>query len=464
MESEARDEDAYQDSFEAIGAELASARLERGLQIAELAQHLRISRHYLKHLEAGDFDSLPGATYVSGYIRSLAREVGLDPVAMTQRYRALLDDKAGMPSYQFPVNNQQPQRSGAMIASIIVIFAVGGYGGWYAAGKPDLLSGLLGPGTQETAAIPQVETTVTEPDNLVSGDTDDASVAFSEAVPASASAEQVVDTDMAASAAPADDAGAAQPSVAAVELAAGQTSTPQTSTPQTGIAAAGEEEPDGMALAASAPDAEAPAGEDALAARGGAATGSPVLVEDDAGDLASLAGPASSLSTDRDPDDALSAIDATGLSTPVESVSEVPSGDTAQLASLDGVVADEDQDNTVAGSGQAVASRATADDEPLAGSGVAFARQRLPELEITVRATGVSWVEIIRNDGEEVMTKLMRQGETYIVDSRDKLYLSTGNAGGLELLFHDGSIQRVGESGEILRDLPLDADRLRNQL
>ena len=458
MESEARDEDAHQDSFEAIGAELASARLERGLQIAELAQHLRISRHYLKHLEAGDFDSLPGATYVSGYIRSLAREVGLDPVAMTQRYRALLDDKAGMPSYQFPVNNQQPQRSGAMIASIIVIFAVGGYGGRYAAGKPDLLSGLLGPGTQETAAIPQVETTVTEPDNLVSGDTDDASVAFSEAVPASASAEQAAETDMAAGAAPADDAGAAQPSVAAVELAAGQTSTPQT-----GIAAAGEGEPDGMALAASAPDAEAPAGEDALAARGGAATGSPVLVEDDAGDLASLAGSASSLSTDRDPDDALSAIDATGLSTPVESVSEVPSGDTAQLASLDGVVADEDQDSTVAGSGQAVASRATADDEPLAGSGVAFARQRLPELEITVRATGVSWVEIIRNDGEEVMAGLMRNGETYIVDSRDRLYLSTGNAGGLELVFNDGTVRGVGESGEILRDLLLDATKLRNQ-
>ncbi len=104
------------------------------------------------------------------------------------------------------------------------------------------------------------------------------------------------------------------------------------------------------------------------------------------------------------------------------------------------------------------------DEDQSLRSGVAFARQRLPELEITLRATGISWVEIIRNDGEEVMTKLMRKGEIYVVDSRDKLYLSTGNAGGLELLFHDGSVRSVGESGEILRDLPLDAERLRNQL
>jgi len=97
------------------------------------------------------------------------------------------------------------------------------------------------------------------------------------------------------------------------------------------------------------------------------------------------------------------------------------------------------------------------------GAGVAFARQRVPDMEITVRATGVSWIEVIRNDGEEVMTKLMRAGDTYMVDSRDRLYLSTGNAGGLELVFNDGTTRSIGDSGEILRDLLLDATKLRNQ-
>ena len=115
-----------------------------------------------------------------------------------------------------------------------------------------------------------------------------------------------------------------------------------------------------------------------------------------------------------------------------------------------------------AASGEVAAS--SAGEESLPSTGVAYARQRVPELEITVRATSISWIEIIRNDGEEVMAKLMREGEIYVVDSRDRLYLSTGNAGGVELVFHDGAVQSVGESGEILRDLPLDADRLRNQL
>ncbi|MEC9226483.1 MAG: DUF4115 domain-containing protein, partial [Pseudomonadota bacterium] len=120
-----------------------------------------------------------------------------------------------------------------------------------------------------------------------------------------------------------------------------------------------------------------------------------------------------------------------------------------------------DGDVEVAPSLAAAASEAL---DGASGTGVAFARERAPDMEITLRATGVSWVEIIRNDGEEVMAKLMRAGETYLVDSRDRLYLSTGNAGGLELVFDDGTVRPIGESGEILRDLLLDAVKLRNQL
>ncbi len=97
-------------------------------------------------------------------------------------------------------------------------------------------------------------------------------------------------------------------------------------------------------------------------------------------------------------------------------------------------------------------------------SGVAYAGQPDMATEITIRATGTSWVEIIRNNGEEVMTRLMRDGDIFTIDGRERLYLSTGNAGGIELVFSDGLTKSVGEKGEILRDLPLDAERLRNQL
>ena len=106
METPSRDDIHQDDSFEAIGAELSGARIAQGMQIAEVAQLLRISKHYLKDIEAGSFDQLPGPTYVSGYLRSYARVVGLDAVALTNRYRELLNGETAAIHYKFPVDSQ----------------------------------------------------------------------------------------------------------------------------------------------------------------------------------------------------------------------------------------------------------------------------------------------------------------------------------------------------------------------
>ena len=415
MELETRDDEVEQDSFRAIGADLGAARLEAGMQLQELAQLVRISRHHLKNLEAGDFDLLPGATYVSGYIRTYSREVGLDPEVMTQRYRALLTDREAKPSYSFPVDRQQPQRSGAMMASIMVIFACLGYGGWYAAGKPNLVAALVGEAPQETVAAPQVETTATEPDNLIIQATEQelADAAPAETSPLTetgeAAIQAVADTAIPATQEDGDTAiTSATPQTVAPDPATIVTE-PGTETEQLATAASGTQSATGLP----ATTEEAP-GEDTLAA----------ATAPSAGDVDA-----------QTEDVAVAAAD-----------TDVPAA---------AVTADDTASNE---------SAASASEDSLASTGVAYARQRVPELEITVRATSISWIEIIRNDGEEVMAKLMREGEIYVVDSRDRLYLSTGNAGGVELVFHDGAVQSVGESGEILRDLPLDADRLRNQL
>jgi cytoskeletal protein RodZ len=151
MELPARDDLDQDDSFEAIGADINAARVESGMQISEVAHLLRISKHYLKDIEAGDFGKLPGTTYVSGYLRTYAKAVGLDPKQIVDRYRLLLDSEAAEVRYSFPVDNQRPQRSGAMVASIIVIFAIAGYGGWYMMGKPNLAA-LTGGDDTEVAA------------------------------------------------------------------------------------------------------------------------------------------------------------------------------------------------------------------------------------------------------------------------------------------------------------------------
>ena len=104
------------------------------------------------------------------------------------------------------------------------------------------------------------------------------------------------------------------------------------------------------------------------------------------------------------------------------------------------------------------------DDSGNVSQSSAVANQRDPMQEITIRATGSSWVEIIRNNGEEVMTQLMREGDTYVVDGAENLYLSTGNAGGIEFIITGDDAISAGAIGEIVRDLPLSVDKLRARL
>ena len=98
-----------------------------------------------------------------------------------------------------------------------------------------------------------------------------------------------------------------------------------------------------------------------------------------------------------------------------------------------------------------------------AGRGAAVATLREPAQEITIRAIASSWVEVVRGDGTAVLKKLMRDGDIYIIDDSSGLYLSTGNAGGIEILSGENEIITIGSVGEIVRDLPLAKSRLRDR-
>jgi cytoskeleton protein RodZ len=60
------------------GRQLAAARESRGMTVAEIAQQLKLSPWQVDALEAGDYERLPGAVFVRGFIRNYARLVKLD--------------------------------------------------------------------------------------------------------------------------------------------------------------------------------------------------------------------------------------------------------------------------------------------------------------------------------------------------------------------------------------------------
>ncbi len=70
------------------GPLLRAAREAHGLSLQDLSDSTRISTAYLSAIESDDLDSLPSATFVRGYVREMARQLGLDAEAVSAGYMA----------------------------------------------------------------------------------------------------------------------------------------------------------------------------------------------------------------------------------------------------------------------------------------------------------------------------------------------------------------------------------------
>lgn len=77
-DEEFREEQKAEDSVaEMPGRRLREAREKAGMAQADVAAQLRISERMIAALEEDDYDVFPSATFVSGYLRSYARVLGL---------------------------------------------------------------------------------------------------------------------------------------------------------------------------------------------------------------------------------------------------------------------------------------------------------------------------------------------------------------------------------------------------
>ena len=70
-----------------IGPILKAARSECGLTLDEVARRTRIRVEFLQAIEDERFDALPKGPFAAGFIRTYAREVGLNPERSAAVYR-----------------------------------------------------------------------------------------------------------------------------------------------------------------------------------------------------------------------------------------------------------------------------------------------------------------------------------------------------------------------------------------
>jgi cytoskeleton protein RodZ len=81
---------------------------------------------------------------------------------------------------------------------------------------------------------------------------------------------------------------------------------------------------------------------------------------------------------------------------------------------------------------------------------------------IEIRAVADSWIQVRTVGGELRMTQILRQGNIYKVPREQGLMLTTGNAGGLEILVDGVKVPTLGPFGAVRRDVALDPARLKS--
>ena len=90
------------------GQRLKSAREKAGLSERQVAERLHLSTSYVKALEADDYERLPEAAFVKGYLRNYARLLELPADDIANLYQQINEEEQAQP---LPSAEQQAQRS-----------------------------------------------------------------------------------------------------------------------------------------------------------------------------------------------------------------------------------------------------------------------------------------------------------------------------------------------------------------
>ena len=144
-----------------VGERLRTAREAKGIDLQDVASQTRIPIRHLEHIERGEWEALPAATYSVGFARSYATVVGLDPAEVGQELRQELGiarNHSASPaaSYYEPADPARvPPRWVAIIAVVLIAALIGGYLLWrnQAVGDPAVEPQLVE--TQAPVAQPQ---------------------------------------------------------------------------------------------------------------------------------------------------------------------------------------------------------------------------------------------------------------------------------------------------------------------
>jgi transcriptional regulator with XRE-family HTH domain len=114
------------------GRKLTEARQQLGLTIEEVAERIRIRKEFLEALEDMNIKLLPGKAYALAFLRSYARELGIDERAIVDQFQ---DESAlTRQDVQSQIRNptSKPGRERPWMAAAVLVVIAAGFVGFRA--------------------------------------------------------------------------------------------------------------------------------------------------------------------------------------------------------------------------------------------------------------------------------------------------------------------------------------------
>ena len=443
-----------------VGALLRASRLRVGEDLRQVAESLCIRHLYLEAIEDCRYEVLPGSTYAVGFIRTYAEHLGLDGDEVVRRYRAEQVGKKSAADLAFPTPVQDSGVPKGAIVFIGVLIALFVYGGWYVTTTEDtILSDLISPvpdhlkklvdeegravETQSGQTKNAIEEPASQPDQRQAA-TEVTSTAIEKAEnEVTAATEPASNVAGDATASSAEQTAAAAPEAKPAEPVAEVTRpvAEKVSERANNAAAKTPDVPAKIAekvttepLAAAVPDQPAKPVE----------TAQPEPVETAATSAAPQTTPAMTKTVDEQ-----------AATSKPSSAAPLAAKTPEQAKPVTPEVTAEDLNTLVLRQATAVPTEGT-------NQQAADTNKAVKASGIVIQATASSWVEI-RNPATNaiIFTGLMNAGKPFSVPDIKGLTLDTGNAGALIITVDGVEVPKIGNIGDVRKNVALDVTRLK---
>lgn len=117
--------------YEGVGHSLKIVRERQGLSLVDVAARTRIRRQHLDAIEGGRFAELPGPIYITGFLRTYAETLGLEPEQVVQNFQSESDIARQRKELVFPMPRPEQRTPRLLLVLLALAVAVGAYAVWY---------------------------------------------------------------------------------------------------------------------------------------------------------------------------------------------------------------------------------------------------------------------------------------------------------------------------------------------